>query len=96
MATPDIERQRRIAYERCYKCFASAVVAMVGVYGIQSSWTEWSTHVPLVMGRSHIVVQFAERPVMYLVSATVNGLGGVGALAWSAWTLLVTISRRPW
>lgn len=96
MLTPDIERQRRIVYERCYNCFASVIVAMVGVYAIQSSWTEWTTHAPIAMGRSHIVVQFAERPVMYMVSATLTGLGGIGGLVWSVRTLLTTILRRQW
>jgi len=91
----DIDRQRRITYERCYNCFAAVVVAMAGVYAIQSSWTEWTTHAPIVMGRSHIVVLFAERPVTYMVSATLTGLSGVGGLAWSVWTLLITIFRRP-
>lgn len=96
MSAPDIERRRRIVYERLYNWFASAVVAMLGVYAMQSSWTEWTTHAPIAMGRSHIVVQFAERPITYMVSATLTGLSGIGGLVWSVWTLLITIFRRPW
>ena len=53
-------------------------------------------HAPIAMGRSHIVVQFAERPVTYLISATLTGLGGIGGVVWSVWTLLITTFRRPW
>lgn len=96
MRTPDVDRRRRIVYERCYGYFSAVAVALVGIYAIQSAWAEWTTHAPIAMGRSHIVVQFAERPVTYLISATLTGLGGIGGVVWSVWTLLITTFRRPW
>jgi hypothetical protein len=96
MLTTDTDQRRRGWYQWGLILLQGLLGVTIGSYAAHSSFIELTWHPTILVGRSHIAVNYQDHPGKYLFSAILTGVGGVAVAIWGAWTLWRNLPRRPW